>query len=355
MNKSGVNNKKWPIIGNEHITDYLDKILENKKLSGSYIFLGPTDLGKTTVARFFAGNILCESGQKGGEPLCGKCPSCRQINIGGDRENGEEGFEAVHGDLHIVKKDPDKKNISIEQIRDFIRSLGMSSFLNSYKIGIIKNAESLSIEASNALLKTMEEPSGKVIIILIASYLDNIPETIVSRSQVLNFHPVNSADIYDHLLNDHNTGRDSAKSLSHLSLGRPALAKKLFEDKDFYEKYLYQGRVFLNIFEDSINAGFNGIEDMLGKQSAGQEAVKLTLSILECWTGIVRDLTLLHSGNKRFVQHEIFFDNLEKINQRLDYGDLVYLYELLQKGKEKVRSNVNPKLVLEDVVCGVKG
>jgi DNA polymerase-3 subunit delta' len=230
----------------------------------------------------------------------------------------------------------------------------MSSFLNSYKIGIIKNAESLSIEAANALLKTMEEPSGKVIIILIASYLDNIPETIVSRSQVLNFRPVSSAELYDHLLKEYNVDRSLAKSLSHLSLGRPALAKKFLEDKDFYDKYVSQTQVFLDIFSESINSGFSGVESIVGNQTAGQEVAKLTLSILEAWTGVVRDMTLLRAGNERFIQHEIFSDSLEKLNQDLDYIDLLELYNLLQQGKERVKANVNPKLVLEDVVCGVK-
>jgi DNA polymerase-3 subunit delta' len=352
MNENGRNNKKWPIIGNEHITDYLDAILEKGKLGGSYIFLGPTDLGKTTMARFFAGHILCESGHS----LCGECPSCKQMRVNENEEKiREEGFESVHGDLHMIKKDSSKKNISIEQIREFIRSLGMSSFLNSYKVGVIKNAESLSIEAANALLKTMEEPSGRVVMILIAPYLDNIPETIVSRSQVLNFRPVSYAQLYDHLLKEYNTDRNSAKNLSHLSLGRPALAKKFFEDKDFYDKYVGQAQAFLNIFEGNINSGFGEVENVVGNQTVGQEAAGSTLSILECWTGIVRDLTLLHSGNKRFIQHEIFSDDLEELNQRFDYIELVHLYDLLQKSKERVKANVNPQLALEDVVCGVKG
>ncbi|MFW5888376.1 MAG: ATP-binding protein [Patescibacteria group bacterium] len=354
MNEKRRDNK-WPIIGNEHITDYLDRILEKRNLSGSYIFLGPTDLGKTTVARFFAGHILCESEQKEGGSLCGQCPSCKQMNADKNGKGEEGGFEAVHSDLHIVEKDPAKRNISIEQVRGFIRSLGMSSFLNSYKIGIIKNAESLSIEAANALLKTMEEPSGKVVIILIASYLDNIPETIVSRSQVLNFRPVNYGELYDYLLKEYGTDRGSAKNLSHLSLGRPALAKKFFEDKDFYEDYIFRAQVFLDIFGNSINSGFNRIEEMIGGRATGQESAGSVLDALECWTGIVRDLALLRSGNQKFIQHEIFSDNLEKLNQKLDYVDLVNFHDLLQKGKERVRANVNPGLVLEDIVCGVKG
>ena len=341
-------NHKWPLIGNEHIIDHLDRLLEKENLSGTYIFLGPQNMGKTTLAYSLARNVLCEARGKGKEFPCGECSACSQLGELNTKE-GQEGFGVLHGDFHVIKKDPEKKNISIEQVREFIKTLGMSSFLNSYKIGVIKDADKLGTEAANALLKTLEEPKQKVIVILIASELENIPDTIASRSQVLKFSPVQTSVLYDHLLEKYNIGRDVAKELSHLSLGRPALARKFLEDKEFYEEYMSRAKIFLNFFGSGINIRFKELEELLGKRAGGQESAREALGTLECWIGIVRDLILLRSGNESYIQHEMLSGSLEKIGKKFSYSELLRMYEMLQKGKKEIEANVNPSLVLENI------
>lgn len=348
MKEGAQKKEKWPLIGNEHIVEYLEKLLKKESLRGTYIFLGPGNLGKTTLAYSLARNVLCEARREGKEFPCGECSACGQLR-GLNTEEGQEGFGVVHGDLHVIKKDPEKKNISIEQVREFIKTLGMSSFLNSYKIGVIKDADKLGTEAANALLKTLEEPKQKVIVILIASELENIPDTIASRSQVLKFSPVQTSVLYDHLLKKYNIGRDVAKELSHLSLGRPALARKFLEDKEFYEEYMSRAKTFLNFFGNGINIRFKELEDILGKRTGGQESVREALGILECWIGIVRDLVLLRSGNKSYIQHEMLSGSLEKIGNKFSYNELIRMHEMLQKGKKEIEANVNPSLVLENI------
>ncbi|MCG2701359.1 hypothetical protein L6267_04280, partial [Candidatus Parcubacteria bacterium] len=120
----------WPLAGNSHIIDFLSKSIENDNVSGSYIFCGPDDIGKFTIANYFTKSLVCRQlSAKAGSLPCGQCSPCVQLEKG------------LHGDVHIIKKQEDKKNISIEQVREFIRILNMASFMDSYKIGIIKNAE----------------------------------------------------------------------------------------------------------------------------------------------------------------------------------------------------------------------
>jgi DNA polymerase-3 subunit delta' len=102
--------------------------------------------------------------------------------------------------------------------------------LNSYKIGIIKKADKLTAEAQSALLKTLEEPRDKVIVILLASSEDNLLPTILSRGQKLYFQAVNAETIYDYLIAEYGTKRTLAKDLANLSLGRPLRAVKFLED-----------------------------------------------------------------------------------------------------------------------------
>jgi len=198
---------EWPEIGNDNLIEFLDRSLFQKKLAQTYIFAGPEDLGKSTMALAFARNLILS-----------------------DRQEVRD-FSSVNSDLHILNREPGKKNISIEAVRDFIKMLSLSSFLNSYKIGIIKGAETLSSEAASALLKTLEEPRDKVIIILLTSSVDLLMPTIVSRSQVLYFYPVAFDIIYDYLVKELNLKRGEAKNMAALAAGRPLLAVKFAENE----------------------------------------------------------------------------------------------------------------------------
>lgn len=354
MEQSSQKQADWPLLGNEHIVNYLAGILEGGKVGGSYIFLGPDDLGKTTLANYFAKSMLCE--KKDNAP-CGECPSCRQTKklktTTKRAEDVGEGFEVVHGDFHVVRKDDDKMNISIEQIRGLIEALSRSSFLNSYKIGIIKQAETLSMEASNALLKTLEEPRHKVVVIMIASDLESIPETIASRSQILNFYPIGTDAIYDHLVEHFNASRTDAANIAHLSLGRPALAVKLLEDKEFYEEYLRRARVFMDFFQQDLNARFSGIKKITGDQASSGALGREAVSILEIWRGVVRDLLLVVTNNRNLLQYKILGKELKKITAIVDIDSLLKISHRLNKGEKEVKANVNPRLVLEKIACNI--
>lgn len=352
----------WPLVGNSHIIEFLSKSITNNKVANTYIFLGPQDLGKTTVANYFAKSLLCQSQAKfrKGDIVspCGECVSCQafaRIKKNNAGREKEEDAGIIHGDFHLVEREKDKKNISIEQVREFIKDLNLSSFLGSYKIGMIKEADSLSLEAANALLKTLEEPKEKVVVILIAANLESIPATIVSRSQVLNFYPVKTDIIHNYLIDEHKISRSLAKNLSKISLGRPALAVKFLKDKDFYKDYTDKAKIFLDFVGQDINERLAGIEKITGAGLAGPEGSKRALRILEIWQGVARDLLLLDLGQKDLIQHHIMAEELTRQREKLNPGTavLVKVIKNLEAGKEYLRANVNPKLVLENIAVNI--
>ena len=332
----------WPLTGNSHIIEFLSKSIENDSVSGSYIFCGPDDLGKFTIADYFAKSLVCDNMTgSGGSLPCGKCRACGQAEKG------------LHGDIHIIKKPEDKKNISIGQIRGFINILNMASFMDSYKIGIIKNAEDLSLEAANALLKTLEESKNKVVIILTVTDTSVLPKTIASRSQILKFNPVGADIIYDYLINEHNAKRSHAKDFSHLCLGRPALAVKFLQDKEFFDNYIEIAKSFLQLDKNDVNSCFSIVERLVGPRPSGQESFVLAGRIIEIWEGVARDLLLLEFDQKNLIQHLIIMDDMEEAKKSFKISDLINLTKSLKQAKEYLRSNVNPKLVLENVAVGM--
>ena len=326
-NKQYPNHFDWPQIGNENLIEFLDRSLFQNKLAQTYIFAGPEDLGKSTVALAFARNLI----------------------ISDTSETRD--FSSVNSDLHILSREPGKKNISIEAVRDFIKMLSLSSFLNSYKIGIIKEAETLSPEAANALLKTLEEPRDKVIIILLTSSIDLLLPTIVSRSQVLYFYPVPFETVYDYLVKELGLKRSDAKDMAALAAGRPLLAAKFVQDEAVYDTQLKTARLFLSFFNSNIPERLKALSDYLngnGPLSAGKAS-----DILESWARVTRDLLLQTIGCPELVQHTALISEINALNVAGNNEALLYyseILELLYTLKRYLAANVAPNAVLEQVI-----
>jgi DNA polymerase-3 subunit delta' len=339
--KEVISKSSWPLVGNSRVNELLRKSMVNNNLAGTYIFSGPEDVGKSKLAFYFAQTLLCE--ERSENAACGRCPSCQQFADG----------KISHSDLRVISKEEDKKNISIDQAREFIQNLGMSSFLNTYKIGIIKQAEDLSDEAANALLKILEEPKAKVIIILTVANLEQLPATIVSRGQIINFSLVASDIIYDYLVDEEGASRPEAKIFSRLALGRPALAVKFLHDKKFYESYLNKAKAFLSFPTVDLNQRFVAIEKLVGAKSSGQETVGEASEILNIWESAARDLYLVNYNEGDLIQHEVLREEIEKLRSSFNINNLLKIFSSLNEAKQYLRANVNPKLALEGVAVDV--
>jgi len=343
----------WPLIGNKKNIDFLSKGLANDKLSSAYIFSGPDNMGKTKLAEHFAKIILCEKKNSPySEKPCGQCSSCRKFESQNSQISAEEDF--AHGDFFIIKKEKDKKNISIEQIRDLIRSFGMSSFSDSYKVGIIKHADTLSEQASNALLKLLEEPRKKVVIILVSSNIEKILKTIISRCQVLDFVPVEIEKINKYLLDNYELNRSAAKNYSRISLGRPALAVKFLEDREFFNNYISRLEQLLDLIESGdINERFSLVSGMIDKKLSGLEASAVLKRLLETFQGIYRDLYLISFGLYDLVQNEIVDERLKKIQTKNTIDKITKILAELEKAEEYISANMSSKLILENISLSI--
>lgn len=337
---------KWPFVGNEQIKKYLSKNIDKKNPAGAYIFDGPENLGKTTIAIRFAQMLLCQG--KGKAVPCGNCPSCRSFNKGDLNSTGES---FSYSDLYIIKKYKDKNNVSIEQVRDLIRAVNMTSFLGSYKIGIIKHADKMSLEAANALLKTLEEPKTKVILILITDQLGNLPPTIRSRSQVLFFRPVKSDDIYNYLVDERGAKRSDAKRISRISIGRPALALKLWEDSRLYEDMRAHAELFFDLSGKDINARLESLSGLIKSKLSSHEQRRHAFRVLEVWEAVARDFLMYKHNHLDRLQ----FFNADELGKQAapSANKLSAWYHLIQEGKGQLKANVNYGNVLDSIAMKV--
>jgi len=191
------------ISGHKRNIAVLDRILGSGRIAHAYLFSGPSGVGKELVAFHFIKALFCQSGT-----ACGRCPSCKKLESGN------------HPDLHRVE--PDGQFIKIDQIRALQKELGYRPYEAPRKACIIDAAERFNPSSGNALLKTLEEPPGQAIIMLLTSSPESVLPTIRSRCQQLVFSGVPENEITALLTSrgvDGETARISA-SLADGSVGK---------------------------------------------------------------------------------------------------------------------------------------
>ena len=329
------NKANWGILGHENIVQFLQSSIKNEKVSHAYLFSGQPGLGKTITADKFVQNLICEKGNS-----CDNCSACTQL------------MNNVHPDVMYVQRSEDKKNISIEEIRNLQTRLSQKSFLNSYKVAVINNAHELSESASNSLLKTLEEPGSKTVIILITSQKDLLPETIASRCQVLNFLPVSKNTIYKYLENI-NVARGKANIYANLSNGRPGVMFEYMNDQDAFEVFQKQINGLLGLMEKGISQRFILSNKLINGKDSFNKKVSSVDKIINQYLLIIRDLILIKAGQEEAIINYFAKDKLVQLANKKNNDSLLINYTNLNEVKMYLNSNINPSLALENVLINI--
>jgi len=203
------------IVGHQKQLVILRAALASGRLHHAYLFLGPEGVGKHSIAVALAKAIHC---QANADDFCGQCINCARIADGN------------HPDVRVLEPLADKKEISIQQIREIERELNYRSFTGKRKIVIIDPAILLNAAAQNALLKTLEEPPQESLIILIAPNAGGLLPTLRSRCLRLSFAPVSRPEVAAYLQKLHKKSAEEAAFLAAMSMGSIGVAFAL--DKD---------------------------------------------------------------------------------------------------------------------------
>lgn len=203
------------ILGNEKNKDILEKSIKLNKFSHSYIFWGTEGIGKKLIAKEFAKNILCLEQQEN----C-NCKSCIEF----DSDNNPD-FQLI---------EPNEGKVKIEQIREMQRKVAEKPIISNKKVYIIDNSDTMTTEAQNCLLKTLEEPPEYITIILICSNEDNLLSTIKSRCTRMHFEPINTEDIKKYIKQNY-PEQEISENIINLSQGSIGKVIKLNENKNIYE------------------------------------------------------------------------------------------------------------------------
>lgn len=315
----------WSSIqGHEQIKNDLRQLLAEKRLPHALLFTGIEGIGKNLTAKVLAKVLLCS----GEEKPCNICPSCRAF----DAKN--------HPDFYYLEPEGKANNIKIEQIRQMQSQIALSPYLADKRVVIINDAETMNEAAENSLLKTLEEPTGDVVFILVAANKDLLLPTILSRCMKLYFAPLSEDEIKIILKSKYAVNEDKATVIAKLSGGSMKRAISFLDDDNFN---LCQNA--MDFLSKDLNA--KDIWQISDEFSAMDKAkIKQWADFLQM---IIRDLLLLQAGaDDNLLYNRDKKDVLDKLIVNFSLNRLFNCQNLIENLVKRLSSNADLKLMMQD-------
>ncbi len=332
------------ILGQERAKRFLKQVMAREKMPHAYLFTGIPGIGKTSTATALAMSLNCHHPIDGDG--CGKCPSCRLMIAGNSP------------DLLFIK--PDGQNIKIDQIRDLNHSLSFAPLSLRYRVCIIYQAETMTAEAANSFLKTLEEPpSGNILILNIIEPLNLLP-TIVSRCQRVPFKPLALEEIMNWLVREKGLHGETAQVVAKVSAGSLGRAKKMCEG-DFMKKRDEWLSRLLRL------GGITSHEaiDMALECAGEDKKVNIDLSdnskagimdMLFVWETWYRDLLVVSAqAPDHLIINVDFLPKLQKSAESYNIKKLTQSLLAISQARRDLRGNRNPALVMEHSILNLRG
>lgn len=321
------------IIGQEQLKEHLQNAISMNKVSHAYIINGERSSGKEFIARIFAMTLQCE---KGGTEPCGECHSCKQA-----LSNNQPDI------IYISHEKPN--TIGVEDIRGQINNdIGIKPYSSPRKIYIMNEGEKMTVQAQNALLKTLEEPPEYAVILILTTNVDALLPTILSRCVVLNMKPVSDALVKKYLMEE--LGVPDYKANICVAFARGNIGKaKLLASSEEFEKVKDEAITLVKYINDM---EISEIVKAIKKITEYKFDVNDYLDILSVW---YRDV-LLYKATKD-INSLIFKDELpqiRKVADRSTYEGIEIIVNALQQAKRRLDANVNFDLTMELLLLTIK-
>ncbi len=314
------------VLGNETIKEYFHKVLSEGAVSHAYILTGEAGMGRKTLARAFAMTLQCEKGNT--EP-CGTCHSCRMF------------LTDNHPDvIYVTHEKP--ASIGVDDVRrQIINDIGIKPYESPYKIYIVDEGEKMTVQAQNALLKTIEEPPSYGTIIFVTTNSDAFLPTILSRCVTLKLKPLYDKVIKQYLLEKVGAGQEEADICTAFARGNLGKAIALASSEEFARMQ----EIVLHLLKHVRDMQ---VHEMLASMKEMKEAnlnIKDCIDFMELW---FRDILMFKATKDTSLF--IFKDEYKYIREIADHSSFDGIEKILQaldKVKVRLDANVNFELAME--------
>lgn len=321
------------VVGHKDILKYISSAVENNRVSHAYILNGERGSGKKMLANLFAMTLLCETGDN--EP-CGKCHSCKQAESGNH--------------LDIIRVTHEKPNsISVDDIRTQVNNtVDIKPYQGPYKVYIIPQADMMTPQAQNAILKTIEEPPSYAVFLLLTENAETLLPTINSRCVMLKLRNIKDTLIKKYLMENLEIPDYKADMCTAFAQGNMGRAIMLANSDHFNEIREEAVQLLKHISEMELNEIVAAVKNI----SVYKLEITDYLDIIMIW---YRDV-LLYKATKE-IDKVVFKDQLQSIKEQArksSYEGIELILESLEKAKARLKANVNFDLVMELLFLTIK-
>ena len=321
------------IVGHDTIKEHFQKAIESHKISHAYILSGEAGMGRKSLAHAFALTLLCE---KGLSQPCMECHACRQVLSGN------------HPDLiHVTHEKPG--SIGVDDIREQINdTISIRPYSSYYKIYIVDEAEKMTVQAQNALLKTIEEPPSYAVIILLTTNPDAFLPTILSRCVQLKLKPLRDSVIRDYLIGTMHIPESDAELYAAFARGNLGKAIRLAESEEFRRMYEELIRILKGIRTMDISELLENIRRLKDQDMDLHEC----LDFMQIWYRDALMFKVTKDANLLVFKEE--FAAINELSTAVGYEGFEQILQAIDKARIRLDANVNMELAMELMLLVMK-
>ena len=305
----------------------LETHISQDRIRHAYLFTGPLGIGKRTLALAFNQALNCPNSPAKGQ-ACGVCPTCKRIQT------------MQYPDLHVVQAERVGGVLKVDQVRELQHSLALTPYEGQYRFALLLRFDEAHLSASNALLKTLEEPNPHVILVLTVENLDQILPTIISRCEIIRLRPTPLEDLIPALVNHLEISTEDARFLAHISSGKAGTAIHYYQNPDLVEKRAEMLEDLCSLLSASRVDRFSYAAN-LAKESDWTRPTLLT------WMLFWRDVLLKTSLSSAPVTNIDLEPKIEALAAQLNRSTAFKMIQQIESSLNLVDRNVNQRLAIE--------
>ncbi len=323
----------WHLVGQAWAESMLQQHILRGQVRHAYLFTGPSGVGRRSLALSFAQALICIQSSTPGVP-CGTCRNCIQVE------------RMQHPDLSVVQAESVGGVLKVEQVRELQRQLSLAPYEAAYRIALLLRFDEANDSAQNSLLKTLEEPNDKVILLLTAELPENLLPTIVSRCELLHLRPAPLQELTDALVERESLPADQARLIAHIAGGRPGYALHLCHEPNLMERRKLWLDDLLSLLGAKRREKLAYANAKFYSRDERGEAREVLREALIWWLTFWRDVLLTSSGVTDALTNLDYADQVQKVSSRVDRSSALKLVKRLEASLGRL-NNANLRLLAE--------
>jgi DNA polymerase-3 subunit delta' len=324
----------WKIHGHDWAVNLLRKHAAGDNLRHAYLFVGAEGVGRRTLALRFAQALNCTQPPELGD-FCGVCRDCRQIQ------------SMTYPDLSVLEPEEGHKDVLIDQVRALQHTLALAPYSASYRIALLPDFQRATDQAANALLKTLEEPPDRVILLLTADAPEGLLPTIVSRCEVIRLRPAPIESARTFLESEMGVSVADARLAAHLSSGRIGAAARMVEDPAILSRRREHIRTFLDLLSETRCERFSYAAQLTKNYLTARRKVG---EVLPIWLSYWRDVFVRASGGEVPLVNIDLEEQVEEAASQVDARSARSLVMAHELALQQLDAYANAQLLVETLM-----